>query len=134
MYYNQAGAPEGAQFHGRKHHAFHPYFRTQRAAVNVYKTDDSYELMVFAPGRIKENFEVTAKGSELTVSYTPPENLPRPEWIQREYSRGGFRRSFMLDESVDTTNIQAKYTDGVLQISLPIIPGKETKNQTITIN
>jgi HSP20 family protein len=95
----------------------------QRAAVNVYKTDTSYEMLVFAPGRIKEHFSIDVRGKELTISYTPPEGFPRPDWIQREYSRGGFVRSFMLNETMDASRITAKYTDGVLQVSLPLIEG-----------
>jgi hypothetical protein len=37
----------------------------QRAAVNIYKTDSSYEMLVFAPGRIKENFHIDVKGNEI---------------------------------------------------------------------
>jgi HSP20 family protein len=106
----------------------------QRAAVNIYKADNSYEMLVFAPGRIKENFHLNVKGNELTVSYLPPDGFPRPDWVRREYSRGAFERSFTLDETIDATNITAKYVDGVLQVSLPIVPGKETTSQEITIN
>jgi HSP20 family protein len=105
----------------------------QRAAVNIYKTASSYEIMVFAPGRIKEHFTLDVKGSQLTVSYLPPDNFPRPEWISREYSRGGFERNFSLDDSIDAKGIHAKYEDGVLQISLPIIPGKEPEQHSIAI-
>jgi HSP20 family protein len=105
----------------------------QRAAVNIYKTENSLEMLVFAPGRIKENFHLNVKGNELTVSYLPPEGFPRPEWVRREYSRGAFERSFTLDESIDATNITAKYVDGVLEVSLPIIPGKESNSQEIQI-
>jgi HSP20 family protein len=106
----------------------------QRAAVNIYKTGSAYELLVFAPGRIKEHFHLDVNGNELTVSYTPPEGFPRPEWVLREYSRGGFKRSFALDESIDTANISAKYADGVLQVTLPVIAGKEAKKKEIVIN
>jgi HSP20 family protein len=106
----------------------------QRAAVNIFKTDKSFEMLVFAPGRIKEHFHLDVKGNELTVSYNPPEGFPRPEWVLREYSRGGFRRTFTLDESIDTGNISAKYTDGVLQVSLPVISGKEEVKKEIVIN
>ena len=106
----------------------------QRAAVNVYKTDTSYEMLVFAPGRIKENFSLGVKGNELTITYTPPEGFPKFDWIQREYSRGGFVRSFTLDSSIDVTKISAKYVDGVLQVSLPVIQGKETSSQEIPVS
>jgi HSP20 family protein len=106
----------------------------QRAAVNIYKAENSYEMLVFAPGRIKENFHLNVKGNELTVSYLPPEGFPRPDWVRREYSRGAFERSFTLDETIDAAKISAKYVDGVLQVSLPIIPGKETSEQAIPVN
>ena len=106
----------------------------QRAAVNIYKTESSYEMLVFAPGRIKEHFKIDAEGRELKISYTPPEGFLRPDWILREYSRGGFVRAFTLDETIDVTNITAKYVDGVLQVSLPLIPGKEATKKEIVIN
>jgi HSP20 family protein len=106
----------------------------QRAAVNVYKTETSFEMLVFAPGRIKENFSLDVKGNELTVTYTPPEGFPRPDWIMREYSRGGFVRTFTLDDNIDTTNITAKYVDGVLEVFLPIIAGKESPKQEIKVS
>jgi HSP20 family protein len=106
----------------------------QRAAVNIYKTDNSYEMLVFAPGRIREHFHLDVKGNRLTVSYLPPDGFARPDWIVREYSRGGFERSFTLDESIDVSNIAAKYTDGVLQVTLPLIPGKEAASHEIVIS
>jgi len=132
MYYNQSGTAKGAHY-GSGHR--YPLIRSaQRAAVNIYKTDSSYEMLVFAPGRIKENFQLNVKGNELTVSYLPPEGFPRPEWIRREYSRGAFERTFTLDETVDTKAISAKYEDGVLQVSLPLIPGKEATSQEIKVS
>ncbi len=106
----------------------------ERAAVNIYRTDNSYEMLVFAPGRIREHFHLEVRGNELLVSYTPPEGFARPDWVHREYSRGGFVRSFGLDESVDPALIQAKYVDGVLQVSLPLVPGKERVSHEIPVN
>ncbi len=130
MHYNQSCAAKGNNYGNRN-----LFIRSmQRAAVNIYKTGSSYELLVFAPGRIKEHFHLGVNGNELTVSYTPPEGFSRPEWILREYSRGGFTRSFTLNESIDTPNIAAKYADGVLQVSLPVIAGKENAAKEIVIN
>jgi len=131
MYYNQSCAAKGE--HGSRHRQL--LNRTmQRAAVNVYRTENSFEMLVFAPGRIKEHFKLDVKGNQLTVSYLPPEGFSRPDWILREYSRGGFERTFALHESVDTANISAKYVDGVLQVSLPLIPGKEVEKRDIVVN
>jgi HSP20 family protein len=132
MYYNQSCAAKG----NRSAKGQNPFFvrSQQRAAVNVYKTANSYEMLVFAPGRIKEQFSIDVDGSELKISYTPPEGFPRPEWVLREYSRGGFLRTFQLDETIDTNAITARYEDGVLHVSLPLIPGKEVTKKEVTIN
>jgi HSP20 family protein len=132
MYYNQSCAAKGNAYGNPARPGF--IRSMQRAAVNIYKTDNSYEMLVFAPGRIREHFHLDVNGSELTVSYSPPEGFPRPEWILREYSRGGFKRTFTLNESIDTQNITAKYADGVLHVSLPVIAGKENVKNEIVIN
>jgi HSP20 family protein len=132
MNYNQFGAAKGHQHGGRERHL---YTRSmERAAVNIYRTDTSFEMLLFAPGRIREHFNLEVKGSELVISYMPPEGFPRPDWVHREYSRGGFVRSFTLDETVDPAQIQAKYVDGVLQVSLPVVPGKERVSHAIPVS
>jgi HSP20 family protein len=132
MYYNKSCAAKGETYGGRQRHLL--IRSMQRAAVNIYKTDNSYEMLVFAPGRIKEHFSIDVNGKELRVSYTPPEGFPRFDWIQREYSRGGFVRTFILDDTMDASRITAKYEEGVLQLSIPLIPGKETYKQEIPIS
>ena len=131
MHYNQSCAAKGEQGSRNRHLLIRSM---QRASVNIYKTDNSYEMLVFAPGRVKENFHLDVKGNQFTVSYSPPEGFPRPDLIKREYSRGGFERTFTLDESIDAANISAKYTDGVLEISLPLIPGKQPEKREIIVN
>ena len=132
MYYNQSCAAKG----NRSERGQNPFYvrSQQRAAVNIYKTDNSYELLVFAPGRIKEHFKLDVEGTELKISYTPPEGFQRPQWVLREYSRGGFVRVFQLDETVDANAITAKYEDGVLRVSLPLVPGKEVTRKEVVIN
>jgi HSP20 family protein len=129
--YNQTCAAKG-NYGSRQQHQL--YRSMQRAAVNIYKTDNSYEMLVFAPGRIKEHFNLDVKGNELSITYRPPEGFPRQEWVTREYSRGGFERTFTLDASIDAANITAKYVDGVLQVSLPLVPGKELVKHDIAIS
>ena len=132
MYYNESAAAKGSHYGNRNRHLF--IRSMQRAAVNVYRTDTSFEMLVFAPGRIKENFKLGVQGNELTITYTPPEGFPKFDWVLREYSRGGFVRTFTLDDRIDTTKITAQYVDGVLQVSLPLIEGKQVQSQEIRVS
>ncbi|MEZ5015149.1 MAG: Hsp20/alpha crystallin family protein [Chitinophagales bacterium] len=105
----------------------------ERASVNMYRTDTGYEMLVFAPGRIKDHFDVQVKGNSLTVSYRPPEGFPRPDWVHREYSRGGFVRSFNLDERFDAEGISADYVDGVLLIHIPYVAGAAEPTKKVDV-
>ena len=86
MYYNQscghrheAMMSEAAKGNAYGNRSRHLLTRSmQRASVNIYKTENSYEMLVFAPGRIKENFSLSVNGNELIITYTPPEGFPRP--------------------------------------------------------
>lgn len=131
MYYNKSCAAKGEQYGSRQRPML--IRSMQRAAVNIYKTDNSFEMLVFAPGRIKEHFKIDVDGRELRISYTPPEGFPKFDWVQREYSRGGFVRSFALDETINESGITAKYTDGVLHVHLPLVLGKETTKKEVVI-
>src|SRR6202046_282662 len=138
-YHHESWAAKGHQHHHHQHQeggrGRHLYARSmERAAVNIYRTDNSYEMLVFAPGRLREHFHLEVRGNELLISYTPPEGFARPDWVHREYSRGGFVRSFALYDWLDRAPIQPKYVDGVLQVSLPQAPGKERVSHEIPVN
>lgn len=132
MYYNQSCAAKGERYGSRQRPML--IRSMQRAAVNIYKTENSFEMLVFAPGRIREHFKIDVEGKELRISYTPPEGFPRPDWVLREYSRGGFVRAFTMDETIDAANISAKYVDGVLHVRLPLVQGREATKKEIVIS
>ena len=58
MHYNQSCAAKGD--YGSRYRQ-QLYRSMQRAAVNIFKTENSYEMLVFAPGRIKEHFHIDVK-------------------------------------------------------------------------
>jgi len=130
MYQNQTCAAKGNRG-GNERQLL--YRSMERAAVNIYTTENSYEMLVFAPGRIREHFSVELEGGQLTVGYRPPEGFPRPEWVRREYSRGGFSRTFTLGATIDASAITAKYEDGVLHIHLPLLKGEAMPKQKINV-
>lgn len=118
----------GFGHYGRRH--AHSNFRVP---VNVSKTDNSYEIYVIAPDRAKEDFKINLKGNELTISYQAVNDDENKNWIRNEFRKASFERSFWIDETVDTANIKAEYQKGILQVTLPIIPGSEQPTQEIFV-
>jgi HSP20 family protein len=87
--------------------------------VNIYNGDTAYEIEVVAPGHAKEDFKLSIEKNLLTVSTeVKEEESSNRQSIRREYKPVSFKRSFTLDEHVDTDNIKAQYNNGVLHITL----------------
>lgn len=97
--------------------------------VNIRETDASYELELIAPGLKKSDFKISLDRNLLTVSFEHTENSEQRQeqpaeenngrYLRREYRYQSFRRSFNLDDSIDTQQVKASYEDGVLRLSLP---------------
>jgi len=111
-----------------------PFTESRRAPVSIYKTENSYEMMLFAPGRQKENFSIQLKGDEMVISYKPSVDTSGLNWVRREYSRGGFERSFMIDSSMDADSITSVYENGVLTISIPFRKGGDPNLKDVKIS
>ncbi len=97
--------------------------RSNTAPVNVRETDQQYEVDVIAPGCRKEDFKIQVHNNQLQISFTHDESKNQRDekagWVRNEYMQRSFTRSFTLDESVNTDNISATYTDGILKLVLP---------------
>ena len=93
----------------------------QFAPINVKETENGYQLEVIAPGFEKENFAISLDKNLLTITAEQKrESEAKNEThLRREYKFQSFKRSFTVDEKVDTENIDAKYVNGVLVLTLP---------------
>src|SRR5579872_3939004 len=89
--------------------------------VNIHETTDAYHVELSAPGRNKEDFKLSVDNGQLTIAFEKKEENKTEEYktIRKEFSFRSFKRSFNLDERVDSNAIQAKYENGVLKLYLP---------------
>ncbi len=90
-------------------------------AVNICETTDNYELEFNVPGRKKEDFKITIDKNILSVSFEKKEEQKEEnkQFIKREFSAQSFKRSFTLDEKINADEINAKYENGILHLTLP---------------
>ncbi len=90
-------------------------------AVNIAETKDDYELEFNVPGRKKEDFKITVDKNILTVSFEKKEEQKEEgkQFIKREFVSQSFKRSFTLDEKINADEINARYEDGLLLLTLP---------------
>ena len=90
-------------------------------AVNIQETTEGYHLELNVPGRNKEDFKINIENGLLTISFEQKEIAENPDFktLRREFSFKNFKRSFSLDEKVNSEAIQAKYENGILKLYLP---------------
>ncbi|MBN8837906.1 MAG: Hsp20/alpha crystallin family protein [Sphingobacteriia bacterium] len=90
-------------------------------AVNVHEDKEAFHLEMNAPGRKKEDFAINVENGTLTISFEQKEATEKTEYktLRREFSYTSFKRSFSLDDQVNTDGIQARYEDGILRVLLP---------------
>jgi HSP20 family protein len=114
---------------GRESHSAFP-------PVNILETKEAYHLELSAPGRSKEDFQLSVDKGQLTVAFEKKEEVKTEEYktVRKEFSFKSFKRTFNLDDRIDTNGIQAKYENGVLKLYLPKKEQeKEATKQQISI-
>lgn len=94
------------------------------APVNIKDTEGGYVLEVIAPGFTKEDFKVSLEAGLLTISAEKKagektEETKTEKMIRKEYSYPAFKRSFSVEDTINTENIEAQYVNGVLTLNLP---------------
>ncbi|MGE8634361.1 MAG: Hsp20/alpha crystallin family protein [Achromobacter piechaudii] len=88
--------------------------------VNVGTCADSIEVVAFVPGVDPEALQVTMEKGLLSISGERRQEEPSGQTTvyARERAHGRFSRVVELPSDADPENIQARYTDGCLCISV----------------
>ncbi len=89
--------------------------------VNIVEKTTNYLVEIAAPGFEKADFNIKLEGDILTISTEKKETVSETtdKMIRKEFSYRSFKRSFTIDEKIDTEHINAKYENGILKIELP---------------
>lgn len=103
--------------------------------MEVSEVDGAYKVKAEIPGVKKEDIHVSIEGNRVAISAEVRKVKEEKEGervICNERSYGKSYRSFSLDHEVDQAAAQAKYNDGVLEITLPKKSGSAVKELTVS--
>ena len=100
-------------------------FFGSQPTVSAFRTDvtdtgDAFKLEAELPGFRKEDISIDIENDCLTISAERKldNSEEKPNFVKRERFYGSFSRSFDVS-GINVENIDAEYTDGVLNITLP---------------
>ncbi len=103
--------------------------------MDVAEDDKAYTVRAEIPGVKKDDIKVAVEGNQVSISAEVKKEKEEKEGkkvIRSERYYGKVYRSFSLDHDVDQNAVKAKYSDGMLELTLPKKPGTAGKEITIS--
>ncbi len=88
--------------------------------INVGSTPDRVDVYLFAAGLDPKGFDISIQQNLLAISGNRKVAAANDDadYYRRERFDGEFRRVITLPDDVDPDRVEAKYRDGVLQVTV----------------
>jgi len=101
--------------------------------LDVAEADKEYKVKAEIPGVKKEDINVQVDGNTVTIRAEVKKDKEEKgeHFVRQERYFGAISRSFALGSDVDEKAATAKYTDGVLELTLPKKSGGAAKRLTV---
>lgn len=89
--------------------------------VDVYQTQTEVVVVMEMAGISEEEIEVEVEGRTMAIrgERKPPRGKPQRSYSQMEIAHGPFQRELLLPAEVNAEGMQATYSGGILEITLP---------------
>jgi HSP20 family protein len=128
--------PFGTGFHWPSLRAFaFPDGESWAPQIDVFERDNRLVTKVDLPGLKKEDVKVEVTDGHLSISgERKSETEEEKHNVYRcERSYGSFYRAVPLPEGAKLEDVKATFTDGVLEVSVPLPAKAEAKPRTVQI-
>lgn len=87
--------------------------------ADAWENDEQVVIELALPGVEPQNVDITFEQDVLTIQGQFSSREEGRNWILRERPRGSFRRRFNLQVPVEVDNVEARYQNGLLLLTLP---------------
>ena len=100
---------------------------------DIIDEGDSVKLVIAVPGMNKENVSIRVDDDKLTISGQKMTDSNK-KYIWKELKTSAFSRTFKLNtDMIDIEKIDAKFQNGMLEITLPYTEKQKKKSKVIDI-
>ena len=104
--------------------------------MDLYRQGDVFTVKIDLPGVDPASIDIDVDDRTLTVrAERAPESVDTSDdtsgWVSRERSHGTYARQIALGRGLDTSRIEAGFTDGVLTVTIPV--AEEAKPRKIAV-
>ena len=105
-----------------------------RLRIDVKEDDKSYTVNAELPGVKKEEIQVSIDGNQVAIDAEvrrQKEKKQNEKMLHTERRYGKVYRAFALPQDVDQERAEAKYENGVLELTLPKKAAATTRTLTV---
>jgi HSP20 family protein len=106
-------------------------------AIDIEETKTEIKVKADLPGLNEKDLNLTLENNALTISGEKNEEKKEESkdkrYIVSERKYGSFSRSIRLPEGIHADRIKANFTNGVLQVTIPMTKQESTKKITIGV-
>ena len=106
----------------------------RRMKIDVTEQNGEYKVLAELPGAKKENIQVSIDGDQVSITAetrSGQDSRDGERVLHSERYFGKVSRAFRLDQEIDESRAGAKFSDGVLELTLPKKAGAAAKSLTI---
>ena len=98
-------------------------------ALNIWASDEGHFITAEMPGVRADELEISIEGDTLTIQgERSADQVPEDaQYHRRERIHGKFSRSIQLPFAVDSKQVEASFTDGVLKITMPRVEAEKPR-------
>ena len=103
--------------------------------LDIVRDGDNVTVQASLPGVQPDDIDVTIEGGILTIKADSKTEEEREDggYVVRERRSGSFHRSLRLPDHVDTENVEPRYENGILTITLPVAESKKAKHLKVAV-
>ncbi len=104
-------------------------------AVDVYEEKGNVVAKMSLPGIRPEDLDVSLEDDTLTIAGKREEEkeTEKKDYYSKEIRRGSFSRTVSLPKSVDAGKTEAKYENGELVVTMPVVASTKEKAVKVKI-
>ena len=89
--------------------------------MDAWRSADGYHVALDLPGVDPDSTELTVERNSLTVQATRQAMFGEGDQVlTAERPQGSFTRHLILGDDVDAENVRADYSNGVLNLTIPV--------------
>jgi HSP20 family protein len=109
-----------------------PTIRSRFIPVDAYRHGDTFRMHFDVPGVDPDTIGLTIENDVLTVEAERIwKETEDDQVVIRERPQGTFRRELFLSDNLDREHIEARYDNGVLTVTMPLV--EQAKARKIAI-